>query len=318
MEDLSAPLWDLQFAADPASSGRAPIRWRHYRFDPEGAGGVPEREGVEAEFAQALLVPLARPRSLRRGGELLLVLRGVNLNPGADPEDMISVRLLVEEQRILTFSPVGRRMLAVQDICRELEEGRGPASAGAFVLSLCDHLIERMRPVVDDMDDRIGALQEQLLASVNSAAFEKVLADLRREAVVIRRHLAPQRDALKTLHRDPPPWMLPDECAQLLEVVDRTTRFVEELDAVRDQAAILAEQHANQIAARLNNNLYLLTVVSAIFLPLSLLTGMLGMNVGGIPAADTEFGFAVVCGLMLALTVVELWLLRRIGVIGRR
>lgn len=107
-------------------------------------------------------------------------------------------------------------------------------------------------------------------------------------------------------------WMSEVARALLRESGDRITRFLETLDAARERAAITNEELTQGLAEQMNQTMYTLSIVAAIFLPLSLLTGLLGINVGGIPGADSPWAFALVTLLILALGVAEwLWFKRR-------
>ena len=91
---------------------------------------------------------------------------------------------------------------------------------------------------------------------------------------------------------------------------DRLLRFVEDLDAVRDRAAVTQEELSARLAESMNRTMYVLSIVTAIFLPLGLLTGLLGVNVGGMPGEESEQAFAYVCVLM-GVMALGLWALFR-------
>ncbi len=95
------------------------------------------------------------------------------------------------------------------------------------------------------------------------------------------------------------------------------TRLGEELDAIRDRAQVVHDQIMDNRAEIMNRQMLVLSVVAAVFLPLGLITGLLGINVGGIPLASDPSGFWVVCGLLVAVCGFQLWLFRRMGLIGR-
>ncbi len=140
------------------------------------------------------------------------------------------------------------------------------------------------------------------------------LAAVRRQAIVLRRYFAPQREALQRLASDPDmaPWLESRDRHQLREVADRITRYVEDLDAGRERASVVHDQLANHLSDELNRGMYTLSIVAAVFLPLGFLTGLLGINVGGMPGADTPWAFAAVCVILAVLAGLEVWLLRRL------
>jgi zinc transporter len=241
-------------------------------------------------------------------GGLLVILRGVNLNPGADPEDMVALRLWFEPKRIITTRH--RRLMSAQDLRDALAARRGPATTGEFLVEVAERLIERMGPVLGDIDDHIDDLEDQILDE-RSGDLRHKLVEMRRGAILLRRYLAPQRDVLSRLQVEPVTWLGDAHRLRLREVTDRVTRYVEDLDAFRERAALMQEELSSRLADQMNRRMYLLSIVAAVFLPLGLLTGLLGINVGGIPLADNPWGFLIVFAMLIIVAAVQLWVFRR-------
>ena len=97
-----------------------------------------------------------------------------------------------------------------------------------------------------------------------------------------------------------------------MEVSDRVTRYMEDLDVIRDRASVINDELANRLAERMDRTMYLLSLVTLVFLPLTVISGMLGMNVGGIPGGNIPWAFAVTCLLFAGIAGFEIWLLRRL------
>ncbi len=91
------------------------------------------------------------------------------------------------------------------------------------------------------------------------------------------------------------------------------TRLAEELDAIRDRAQIVHYQIMDNRAELMNLQMLVLSMVAAIFLPLGLLTGLLGINVGGIRGVDNPWAFVIMCGLLVLVGGFQAWLFERIG-----
>jgi zinc transporter len=89
-------------------------------------------------------------------------------------------------------------------------------------------------------------------------------------------------------------------------------RYVEDLDAVRERAQIVKDELSNILSDRINKNMYILSVIAAIFLPLGFLTGLLGVNVGGIPASDNPYGFYIVSGFLMLLVIIQIFLFKKL------
>jgi zinc transporter len=281
------------------------VVWLHLDYsDPELAHWVREESGVAAVVAESLLAAETRPRSLVLGDGLLVILRGVNQNPGADPEDMVSVRIWMAGDRIISSGQ--RKLLSIDDLCTEIEQGTGPASQGEFLVRLGELMADRIGDVVNDVDEVAASLEDELLTAEHHE-LRFALSSLRRQIVALRRYLAPQRDALARLITERSPLINDLVQMQLRELTDRMTRYIEDLDEARDRASVTHEELLNRLAELTNRRMYLLTMIAAIFLPLSFITGLLGINVGGIPGADDRHAFLAVIGLLAVVSVAQ-WL----------
>jgi zinc transporter len=252
--------------------------------------------GLNTFVVEALTADETRPRSLSFGEGLLTVLRGVNTNPGDDPEDMVSIRMWIERDRIVTTRR--RRLLSVQDLRDQLEQGLGPKSCGEFLVQLIGRLADRIGGFVDTIEESLSSVEEA--ESEEPAQLRRrSLAVLRRQIASVRRFVAPQRDALDRLYRNPGNLLSDPETNGLREEADRVTRYLEDLDLARERAVVLQEELLNELAQLQNTRMYVLSVVAAIFLPLTFVTGLLGMNVGGLPGVDSPRGFLVAFVVMV-------------------
>jgi len=255
-----------------------------------------EEAGLDESVAEALLALETRPRSYLNDKGLLVVLRGVNTNPGEDPDDMVAIRLWIEPHRVI--STRRRRLLSVVDMHAALSAGTGPRSSGELLAYLIGRLADRIGDFVNNIEDRVAAAEEGV-ADADPTAFRQSITALRRQIATVRRFLAPQRDALDRMYRQPGPWLSAAETHQLREESDRITRYLEDLDLARERTLVLREEFLGQLAQEQNSRMYVLSVVAAVFLPLTFITGMLGMNVGGLPGLESPQGFAVSVLLMV-------------------
>ena len=136
------------------------------------------------------------------------------------------------------------------------------------------------------------------------------LSTIRRQSISYRRYLVPQRDALLGLGMVQSPIFSKHDLAELRVAAEQVNRVLDSLEEVRDRAAVTQEEIRARREARMSRTLYVLTIVATIALPLGLITGLLGINVGGIPLAGSQWGFALTCGLLVALAVGEVLLFR--------
>jgi zinc transporter len=283
--------------------------WIHLNYDlPESREWLHGKSGLDSVISDALTEEDSRPRCTPFHDGLLLGLRGVNMNPGSDPEDMVGIRVWFENSRII--STRRRRILSVSDIQAALEKGDGPESMGEFLVQLAGRIMERMRQVIDDLEDKVADLEDQVLTA-ESHQLRSQLADLRRQAISLRRYLAPQREALSRLLTEKISWLDDGSRIRLREVSDQLARYLEDLDEARDRAAVTQEELVNRLSEQMNNKMYLLSIVAAIFLPLGFLTGLLGINVGGIPGAESKLGFLIFLILLVIVVAFQIWYFKK-------
>lgn len=252
-----------------------------------------EESGIDPIICEALVAEETRPRVMTApNDQMLLILRGVNCNPGADPDDMVSIRMWFETNRIITMRH--RRIMAIEDINARIKQNDVPKGVNEFLVMVAKRLVDRMGDVIGDIDDKVDEL-EDLVVMANSHAIRPQLASLRRQTISLRRYIAPQRDVLARLQNEKISWLSDRDKVYLREIAERTARFVEDIDAARDRAAITQEELSNRLSEQMNRNMYVLSIITGIFLPLGLITGLLGINVGGIPGADDKHAFVTVC-----------------------
>lgn len=286
------------------------LLWIHLDRNSEAAQDwITNTSGVAPVIAAALLAKETRPRSFSTSTGLFVILRGVNLNEGEKPHDMVSLRLWIEEHRVISVRI--RPVKAVSDIASHIAEGRGPKSVGGFLAHITQGLANRMEPAIQEMVDGIDQLEERV-DDARNASMRKDLTGLRHKAIVLRRYLAPQRDALGRIGAEPLSWLSIDDKMAIREATDRTTRYVEELDEMRERCGILQDEILNILSMQMNHRVYVLTALAAMVVPLTLVSGLLGMNVGGIPLAEAKHGFWWVLGGLAAISVIGALVLKRL------
>jgi zinc transporter len=247
-----------------------------------------------------LLAGETRPRAIVEEDGLLVILRGINMNPGAVPDDMVAVRMWLQRHRIITAHR--RKLLSIQDVNDALRVGSGPKSVGEFLVTLAVCLGRRINAAVENIEDLVDE-QESEVAKGDIGDLRVALGVVRRQAAAIRRHLAPQRDTLDRIVRAHAGLLSEREIFDLREEGDQLTRYVEDLDLARENALVTQEELMNRVAQEQNARVYLLSVVAAIFLPLTFVTGMLGMNVAGLPGTENPRGFLISAEIMLVLGI---------------
>lgn len=284
--------------------------WIHInRTVPEMQRWLKEDASLESNVSDALLASSTRPRLEISNEGILMTLRGVNLNEGADPSDMISLRIWVEKNRLITLER--EKLLSVAAVAQRVEEPNGFRSVGEILIAIIVGLTDKMGPVIDEINDTLEILEDGVL-DPNKPVDRTDLIELRQHAIMLHRHLRPQVLTLQELYHLKLGWIEVKQHKQLKETINRVTRFVEDLDTVRDRATVIQDELANRYAETMNQRMYAVSLIATILLPMTILTGLLGINVGGIPLAQSKFGFTLVTLSMVAMGVGGFWIARRL------
>lgn len=286
------------------------LLWVHLDYAAEGARQWLEQEADLTPLVQeALLAHDPRPRALRQGDGLLLVIRGINSNEQAAPEDMVSLRLWVEKDRVISLRH--RKFGAVGKLRERIEEGNGPCRPSEMLHHLYDMTLVDIATLADRLDAAVDVIEDEVLEEHEDDVRHR-LALVRRQFITLRRHINPQRITLAGLGRQDLSWLTDIDRLNLGEAHEKQCRIIEELDSARERAAVTNEELAGQLSELMDRRLYVLSLIAAVSLPLGILTGLLGVNVGGMPMEHNPYGFAVTCGLLFLLSFGLLYLFRRL------
>lgn len=272
--------------------------WLHLDYSEDDCESVLRTLGVPPNAIDALVRINTRPRTILEGAGLVIFLRAINLNPGSDPDDMVSLRMWIEHDRLITIRQ--RKVYSIQDIRQELVDGKGPASIQRLIIRVIERLADRISEYVDELENKIDDFEE-LGDAGNPSHIRSSVSALRRHAAVVRRYLAPQREALDSFNRQYRDALDDQHVFDLHEQSDRIIRYVEDLDLIKERCLVLQEELMNRIAQEQNNRMYVLSIVAAIFLPISFVTGLFGMNVAGLPGVENPVAFDVVALIMAAI-----------------
>lgn len=295
------------------------IIWLHFERDhPATAEWITKKGGFDPLVAEALLAEDSRPRVEPVGDALLIILRSVCAAPPEDEEnpsddiDLVPLHAWVEERRLVTFRDRGHYITALRDIRLALEKGKGPKQPGELLALVSDKLVRDLEPVLDEMDEEADELDEMIFQG-DAGEVRQRLKMLRRRSVQLRRYLAPQRDALNRIEHDDASWLTERDKLRFREVIDKLMRFIEYLDAIRDRTAILHDDLSTVIGERIARNSNRLSALAALLLPPSLVAGLFGMNVGGIPGVNDTWAFVIIVAMVCITSAVTFVILKRIN-----
>jgi len=274
--------------------------WVHLEGQDELAAEVHRSdEHIPDVAAHALVATETRPRCDAVEQGAIINLRGLGVDTTDDSDRLVSIRMWIRGNRVVSVSL--RPMAAVATVRAKMEAGH-IRDAGDLVAGFAWAISTQLDPEVAGLGDTLDDVESDL-ESEQLFRLRRTITSVRSEAIGYRRFIAPDRDALRTLVDLDFPWLAQDDRLHIVEAADRFARMAEELEAVRERAALLHEQITDLRAEQIDNRSLYISIVAFIFLPLTFITGLLGMNVQGIPYADHPSSFWVVFAFCVAVSV---------------
>lgn len=257
-------------------------------------GKTDDVDALLAQFATipppaiaALKAHETRPRCTQFGEGALINMRGLGAPSAIDGDPLVSIRFWAQRGFVVSLF---YRELGVLDRLIERMLAGELADPGDLISATAMEITDALDPVIADLGDALDGVESRVLEEGSTVERRKV-AQLRAEAIAYRRFLAPQRQATERLMTMPANWLEPDDRLHLQEAGDRCARMVEELESVRERAALTHEALTDLRAEHMNKQALVLAIVALVFLPLTFITGLIGMNVEGIPFARESWAF---------------------------
>jgi len=264
--------------------------------------------GLPEDFYQGLREGSRSTRITRHGEHLLGVINDVTFDFSFDPEDVATLWLSLEAGLVIT---------ARKHPLRSVDRLRAAAKAGealATPLALLEHLLsdqaDELQHIVRTASDRVDDIEDELLARRRLQGSDE-LPRLRRLSVRLQRLLAPEPGALLRVVANPPRWVNAADHDSLRRVNDEFAVVLRDIASLHERVKLLQDEAAARVAEENNRSLFTLTMVTVLALPINLIAGLMGMNVGGIPLGEHPHGFWLVLGLILGFTALLGWVVVR-------
>ncbi|MEO5867287.1 MAG: zinc transporter ZntB [Sphingomonas sp.] len=282
-----------------ALTSSAALVWVHLSTNNEHAQAwLVEQAELPDYIVESLTATETRPRCDALGDGAFLNLRGRSSEQLTSSDPLASVRIWATRGRVISVTR--KPLVAVDEVvkCVEAGETRDPGDLIAeFATAITADLDPEVADLGDDLDDCEAALDADRVFELR-----RTVTKVRVSAIGYRRFLQPQRAALEKLAALPCDWLEDDDRRHLNSAADRAARMAEELESIRERASLTHEALTDLRAEQIDSRALLISIVAMIFLPLTFLTGLYGMNVKGLPYADRPWAFDAIAAFCVILS----------------
>ncbi|WP_119328635.1 zinc transporter ZntB [Cysteiniphilum halobium] len=284
------------------------IVWLHLDLT-QAADFLNEYQIIPEKIINMLCAHETRPRILVLDNGMLATFRAINLNKGQKPEDMTSIRMWLTERLIITVKR--RDMHSITEINNMFRLNAGPCATSEFLNILLMHITEHTDQLLDSYDGKLDDIELAIKKDRSIVLSDKVNA-ICKKAIKIRRYILPQREAILAISGNKLSWLSDEDVFELKQVLDANMRLLEDLDAMKDRSLIIQNEIHAYEQTQMNQRMYILSMISVVFIPLGFITGLLGINVAGIPGAQSHYGFIIVCVILALIMVGYIAIMRKI------
>ena len=200
------------------------------------------------------------------------------------------------------------KVLAIDDVCNRLPGDRRILERGPdFLLySIVDQMVDAHFPLMETIEEAVDDLQDRIFENAEPSHLDELM-HLKRDVNVLRRHSLPQRELLNQISRGDANFIQPQHLIYFRDAYDHMFRISETIDVDRDQMTATMDAYLSVVANRTNETMKLLTIFSALMLPLTLIAGVYGMNFEHMPELHWIHGYPFALGLMIGTALLMLF-----------
>jgi len=287
-------------AIEGALTCGAALVWVHLSTNNEEAQAwLTDEARLPDHIVEPLTATETRPRCDALGDGAFLNLRGSASEAMTASDPLASVRIWAQAGRVISVTR--KPLVAVDEVVKTIEQGH-ILDPGYLIAEFASAITADLDPEVADLGDQLDDCEAELNADKVFELRRKV-TQVRVAAIGYRRFLTPQRAALEKLAALPCDWLQDDDRLHLNSAADRAARMAEELESIRERSALAHEALTDLRAEQIDSRALLIAIVAMVFLPLTFLTGLYGMNVEGLPYAKEPWAFDAIAGICLLITI---------------
>lgn len=256
----------------------------------------------------ALIAEETRPRIIEFEAGILIIIRSINLNKGSNSEDMVSLRIWIDNCRIITVQR--RDMRAVFKFAESIESEKLIKNSGEFLYNLLYESLLDTTSFIYGLTETLDSLEIEI-SNTHDMKFREQVIKIRSQSAIMKRYLIPQKEVIKKLQTVEQSWINDWAKRHFQENYDSTSRAVEEAEEARDRSQILHDELSNSLSEKLNRSMYKLSIITSIFMPLTFITGIFGMNIGGVPGVNYPEAFNLCMFGMLLVFLLQVFFFKR-------
>jgi len=281
------------------------ITWVQVRgiHEPDVLAQVGNCFGLHPLILEDVLNSEQRPKIEAYPEELFIVLKMLSFDSSNGEVQAEQVSLILRPRTVLSFQETSGDLLSpIQERLRAESSRLRHAGADLLVHAVLDLIVDHYFEVLEKIGDRIDAVEEKLVQHPSTEALQEIQR-LKRNMILIRKWIWPLREVLSVLQMEGSPLVQPETKIYLRDVYDHTVQAIETAEIFREMLSGMIDIYLSSINNRLNAVMKVLTIIATIFMPLTFIAGVYGMNFKHMPELDWKWGYPLVLTAMAGIAI---------------
>ena len=278
-------------------------------------GQIGERFGIHPLALEDVINRGQRPKLEDFGEYLFITLRLPKKTEASSPIDTEQINILLGPKFVMTIHDSGDPF---GPVIQRIKENKGrirKMKADYLTYALIDLIVDQHFPIMDLIADQIEVLEDEVQESASSDIVKKIRG-IKRDLILVRSSIWPMREVINSLEREEPELITEPTKLFLRDVYDHTIQIADIVESYRDILSEMFNIYLSVKADNTNEVMKILTIFATIFIPLTFVAGIYGMNFEFMPELKWKYSYFVMIGVMLVITAVMLRFFRRRGWLG--
>jgi len=252
-----------------------------------------------------------RPKMEDYGQDLFIVLKMLNYDEKTGQIAAEQISLVLRSHSVISFQERGGGIFA--SLQERIRNGKGrlrKMGADYLAYALLDFIVDHYFLILERLGERIELLEEKLLTDPTTPTLQKI-QNLKREMIFLRRWVWPLREVVNGLERGESAWVREATRVYLRDVYDHTIQVIDTIEIFREMLSGMMDIYLSSLNNRMNAVMKVLTIIATIFMPLTFLAGVYGMNFKHMPELEWHWGYPAAWLVMVLIAVLMLFIFRR-------
>jgi magnesium transporter len=276
-------------------------------------GRIGDCYGIHPLILEDIMTTAQRPKYEDLGNYIYVVLRMLSCEKDSDEVQSEQVSLIVGPNFVISFQESASLGDVFDPVRDRIRTGKGrmrKLGADYLAYALIDAIVDNYFIILENLGERVEVLEEELVTDPGQKTLHEIHT-LKREMIYVRKSVWPLREVVSGLERAESPLIKETTGIFLRDVYDHTIQVIDTIETYRDMLSGMLDMYLSSVSNRMNQVMKVLTIIATIFIPLTFIAGVYGMNFKHMPELEWRFGYYAIWAVMLTIGITMVVLFKK-------